>query len=106
MAAPYSVRIGAGLCAAGGTVTLATVPSNTIYIVRCIDMVGSSPGVAGAPQVRVQSLAYLYSGTFTTTLQYLAWRGRQVIQAGEQLVGSCTGVGCYFLVSGYVFPAA
>lgn len=106
MAAPYSIRIGAGECTAGGTITLATVPANTIYIVRCIDMVAAAPGTAGAPQVRVQGLAFLFSGNFTTTVQYLGWRGRQVLNPGDQLVGSCTGVACYFIVSGYVFPSA
>jgi hypothetical protein len=54
--------------------------------------------------VRVSGLAYLFSGMFSTTVQYYGWRGRQVLNAGDQLIASSVGVGCYFLASGYVFP--
>jgi hypothetical protein len=54
--------------------------------------------------VRINGIAYLFSGMFTATAQYLPWRGRQVMNAGEQLVASSIGVAAWFLVSGYVFP--
>lgn len=102
-AAVYSTRFYAGLAPANSNTTLYTVPSNYIAIVRCIDAVASAPGTAGSAQVLIAGKAYITTGNFTTTVQYLHWEGRQVLNAGESLSGNVTSVATYLCISGYLF---
>jgi hypothetical protein len=67
-------------------------------------MMANAPGATGPIQIRINGVAYIFSGMFSTTEQWFGWRGRQVMNAGEQLVASSVTGTTYVLASGYVFP--
>ena len=63
------------------------VPSGYIAVVRDIDVVVFEPG-AGTVEAGLggSSVFWGYTWSFVTVLGWESWRGRQVLNAGEQLV--------------------
>lgn len=100
--AVYSTRFYAGEPPAGANTTLYTVPSGYLIIVRCIDAVGAIPGTAGQCQILIGGKGFIFSGNYTTTVQYLHWEGRQVLYAGETLNANLVSVASYLVISGYL----
>lgn len=99
----YSVRLYANEVPASSNTVIYTVASGITVVVRCIDVVAAAPGATGQAQVSITGKAFLFSGTFSATAQYLAWRGRQVLNAGDGLAAITTSSAVYFCISGYQF---
>lgn len=84
--------------------TLYTVPTGFFAIVRCIDMLPQTSGATTTAFLHHTAPGYLGAWAFSSTVIYNAWRGRQVMNAGESLIAQAGAVGVWFLASGYVFP--
>jgi len=82
-----------------------TVPSGQVCIVRDAD-VYSGGGATITVHLGVNGVANFWAGQFTVESipQVLQWRGRQVLNEGEQLVYAADGV-TDGLVSGYLLLA-
>lgn len=103
MAVPYSHRFLAW--AASETPPSFVVPTGYVAIVRDLD-VWSGGGAMINWQLAVNGIAKFAAGQFTveSLAQVATWRGRQVINAGEQLVFQSDGP-TDGLVSGYLLTA-
>lgn len=79
-----------------------TVPTGYVAVVRDVD-VWSGGGAMINVQLAVNAVAKFWAAQFTveSIAQVAQWRGRQVLQAGEDLVFSADGA-TDGLVSGYL----
>lgn len=96
----YSIRIGVFASSNTTPITVATVPSGFVYVVRCIDLV--SYGSTGTDTVLIQIPSYtFYTATFNAANQHAQWTGMQVLNPGEALTAQVTIGGVAGVVSGF-----
>lgn len=76
-------------------------PTGYVVVVRDIDVWSGGGSIINA-QAEINGVAKFWAGQFTveSIAQVLQWRGRQVLQAGEELVFQSDGV-TDGLISGY-----
>lgn len=84
-----------------GVNTTYTVPAGYRAIVRDLDAINISGG-SGSLTMTIAGLAYLFVAQSSTYLDYHAWRGRQVVNPGETLQVSQSGINWGYAVSGYL----
>lgn len=96
----YSTRFFANLLVNSSVAFL--VPGGYIAVVRHVDCSQTSPG-GFICQVGIAGHANFFSVDMglTTTVSWASWAGRQVLNAGEQLVANGVGTGDV-VASGYL----
>lgn len=92
----------------GGAVDLltATVPSGVVWVVRdsLLYFDGASTSDAYALEVNIAGggLCVIQRGIATASVQAIyPWQGRQVLNAGDELVFGASTLNWYVMVSGY-----
>lgn len=103
MAQVYSVQFGKGVCPAGSTITVFTVPAGHVYVIRTVTLArwfsaadGScyvvSPGASGGPIFGIGD-----PGPQITVTE----NGRWVFEPGDQLTVHTSGADYRYFISGY-----
>lgn len=84
----------------------ATVPAGVVWVVRdsllYFDGASTSDGYALEVNIAGGGLGVIQRGIATATQQEIfAWQGRQVLNAGDELVFGASTLNWYIMVSGY-----
>jgi hypothetical protein len=97
----YSIRMFAGFVPAGQTITIGTVPAQTVWVLVSVQVQGASGSA------NYFNLLHHASGTRLLFFDFGAaptgkyWTGRIVLTAGEQVDAQSVGSGFNVCVSGY-----
>lgn len=100
----YSTSLFAGNAPASGGV-LYTAPANAVVVVRDITLYNSTGGALTSSISRYASGSFagvIFTVPSLAASAYEQWTGRQVLDAGDELVSGNSAAGVYTLISGYV----
>lgn len=100
MASIYSVRMGVGNQAGGGSTLIFTAPAGKVSIIR--DMSGVVYNGAGYGSIVINGVATpMIQYANATDFTEFHWEGRIVLNPGDTVEWSSSGVGGQWVVSGY-----
>lgn len=106
------VKIAQGVLPTTGISVFAVVPPNSQFYLKDIDFCNTGAastnislfivptGVSSATVIATPSKYALYYGTTIAANGTLAWRGTQILNAGDSIQGFASAAGCTIIMSG------
>lgn len=101
MTVVYSTKFAAGAQASGSTSVVYTVPAGYVAVVRDIE-VGAQNAPANSVAINLAGVAEIYQAGGIAQYSTAQWKGRVVLNAGDQInVDAIAGTWTY-IISGYL----
>lgn len=100
----YSVKFYAGNQAAGAQVSVYTVPTAKVAVIRSIEVGAQSPP-ANSCAVNLYGVAEIYSTEAINQYRTAHWDGRTVLEAGDVIAVQAILGTWTFIISGYLLDA-
>jgi hypothetical protein len=97
----YSTRFAGGSIASGANTNVYTVPSGMVAIIREIDL-GAQNAPANSVAVNITGVGEVFSVDTITQYRTAQWKGRCVVNAGEDISVDAIGGAWSYLISGYL----